>query len=70
MIRFSLDVENNVAYEEATASCRKLSLEKICPNCLTSRGIKIKMAVKFNFDHINSSNGDTWIEFTCNVCKK
>ena len=49
---------------------RKLSLEKTCPDCLKLDGVKRKMGVKFNFDHIQSSNGDTWVEFTCNFCKR
>ena len=49
---------------------RKLSLEKVCPDCLKLDGVKRKMGVKFNFDHIQSSNGDTWVEFTCNFCKR
>ena len=28
------------------------------------------MAVKFNFDQVDSTNGDAWVEFTCHFCKK
>ena len=34
---------------------RKLSLEKTCPDCLKLDGVKRKMGVRFNFDHIQSN---------------
>ena len=49
---------------------RKLSLDKSCPNCFKNRKEKRKMAVKFNFDEVDSTNGDAWVEFTCHFCKK
>ena len=49
---------------------RKLSLDRECPDCLKLDGVKRKMGVKFNFDHIQSNNGDAWVEFTCNFCKR
>ena len=55
---------------EDTNAFRKISLEKLCPNCIENRGERRKMAVKFNFDHVESTNGDAWVEFTCHFCKK
>ena len=56
--------------EDNSNSSRKLSLEKLCPNCIENRKEKRKMAVKFNFDQVDSTNGDAWVEFTCHFCKK
>ena len=62
--------EGEISRGDGSDKDRKLSLEKTCPDCLEMDGVKRKMGVKFNFDHIQSNNGDAWVEFTCNFCKR